>query len=139
MDEAKRLEIQAWLIKALQDMRSAEWLLASPDRLHNAVGFHSQQAAEKTLKAYLTWRDQPFEKTHSLVALVGKCLTFDPAFEALRLAATTLTPYAVTFRYPGELPELSVEEAEQAIKLARQVWDFGLDRLPAETHPEGSQ
>jgi HEPN domain-containing protein len=49
MDEATRLEIQAWLVKA-------------------------QQAAEKTLKAYLTWRDEPFEKTHSLVALVSKCL-----------------------------------------------------------------
>jgi HEPN domain-containing protein len=112
MDETKRQEIQAWLVKAHQDMRSAEWLLSSPDRLYNAVGFHCQQAAEKALKAYLTWQDEPFEKTHSLVVLVSKCLPFEPAFETLRLAATTLTPYAVTFRYPGGLPELTAEEAE---------------------------
>ena len=38
MDEAKRLEIQAWLVKAQQDLRSAEWLVTSPDHLYNAVG-----------------------------------------------------------------------------------------------------
>ncbi len=136
MDEAKRREIQAWLVKAQQDLRSAEWLFTSPDNLYNAVGFHCQQTAEKSLKAYLTWRDEPFEKTHSLVALVGKCLPFEPLFESLRLAATTLTPYAVTFRYPGELPMLNVEESEQAIALSRKVWEFVLDQLPLEMHPE---
>jgi HEPN domain-containing protein len=137
MDEAKRLEIQAWLVKARQDLRSAEWLVTSPDHLFNAVGFHCQQSAEKMLKAYLTWRDEPFEKTHSLVALVSKCLPIEPSFESLRLAATNLTPYAVTFRYPGELPELTSEEAEQAIAFSRQVWRFVLDQLPRETYPEG--
>ncbi len=136
MDEAKRLEILAWLVKAQQDLHSAEWLAESPDHLYNAVGFHCQQSAEKVLKAYLTWRDEPFEKTHSLVALIGKCLPFEPAFETLRQAATTLTPYATTFRYPGELPELTLEEAEQAILLARLVWKFGLDHLPAEFFPD---
>lgn len=136
MDEDKKLEVSAWLTKSQQDLKSAEWLISSPDNLYNAVGFHCQQAAEKAVKAYLTWRDEPFEKTHSLVALISKCLPFDPAFENLRIAATTLTPYAVTFRYPGELPELAMEEAKQAIKLAHQVWSFVLDRIPKDTHPE---
>jgi len=136
MDEAKRLEIHAWLAKAQQDLRSAIWLISSPDHLYNAVGFHCQQAAEKSIKAYLTWQDEPFEKTHSLIALVSMCLHFDPAFEQLRQAAASLTPYAVTFRYPGELPELTAEEAEQAISFSRQVWEFVLKRLPPETFPE---
>ena len=131
MDKAKRMEIQAWLVKAHQDLRSAEWLMSSPDRLYNAVGFHSQQAAEKSIKAYLTWRDETFEKTHSLVALVSKCLTYDSTFQELRQAATLLTPFAVTFRYPGELPELTADEAEQAIALSRQVWKLILSLLPS--------
>ncbi len=130
MDEAKAQEICAWLSKALQDLQAAEWLLARPEPLSDAAGFHCQQVAEKALKAYLTWRDEPFEKTHSLVALVGKCLSFDPAFSELRTAAVTLTPYAVAVRYPGDLPELTREEAEEALALARQVWHFVLDRLP---------
>ncbi len=133
MDEAKVHEIRGWLVKALYDLRSAERLLAGPDPLCGPAGFHCQQAAEKTLKAYLTWRDEPFEKIHSLVA---QCLVFDSAFAELRVAATTLTPYAVDTRYPGDLLELTEAEAREALALARQVWDFVLQRLPPETRVE---
>jgi HEPN domain-containing protein len=132
MDEAKRDEIRAWIAKAAQDLGAAEWLLTSPDPFYSPVGFHCQQAAEKVLKAYLTWRDEPFEKTHSLVALVGKSLPFDAAFQALRVAATTLTPYAVNSRYPGDLMELTAMEAKEALELARQVQEFVLKLLPSE-------
>ena len=137
MDEAKLHEIRAWLAKAVHDLRSAEWLVARPDPLCDAAGFHCQQVAEKALKAYLTWRDEPFEKTHSLVALVAKCLQFDASFETLRAAATTLTPYAVASRYPGDLPELTEAEAQEALALAREVWDFVLERLPPEARVGG--
>ena len=131
MDEAKVHEIRAWLRKALHDLHSAERLLTGPDPLCDAAGFHCQQVAEKALKAYLTWRDVPFEKTHSLVALVAKCLEWDSAFEELRTAAITLTPYAVASRYPGDLPDLTEAEAQEALALARQVWDFVLRRMPS--------
>ena len=121
--------------KAHQDLLSANWLLSSPDALYNVVGFHSQQAAEKTLKGYLTWHEETFEKTHSLVALVGKCLSFDQNLNDLREAAVTLTPYAVSFRYPGDLPELTLQEAEIAYKLAQHVWDTLSEKLPPETLP----
>jgi len=135
MQDPKILEVSSWLGKAQEDLHSAEWLLESPHELYNAVGFHCQQAAEKALKAHLSWVEQPFEKTHSLIALVGMCLPHEAAFEGLREAATNLTPYAVTTHYPGELPELSRSEVFEAIELARQVWNFVLIRLPAETHP----
>ena len=135
MNSIKIREVHSWLKKALLDLRSAEWLIESPDSLYDAVGFHSQQSAEKVLKAYLTWHDQPFGKTHSLVALVGICLSIDNTFEDLRKAATTLTPYAVTTRYPGDLPEVPRSEAEEAISLAHFVWDFVTKMLPSETHP----
>ena len=132
MDEDKAHEILSWLNKASSDVRAAERLLDDPEPLCNASGFHSQQAAEKVLKGYLTWRDQLFEKTHSLVALVAKCLPCDPSFAALRDAATTLTPYAVETRYPGDLAELTEKEAVTALVLARRVWVFFLGRLPAQ-------
>jgi HEPN domain-containing protein len=132
MDEAKMHEIYSWLRKASYDLRAAERLLTGPDPLCDPVGFHSQQVAEKALKAYLTWRDEPFKKIHSLVALIAKCLALDPSFVELRAAATTLTPYAVASRYPGDLPELTEAEAREALMLARQVWDFVLRRIPPE-------
>jgi HEPN domain-containing protein len=135
-NEAKIEETRAWTEKANQDLLSAKWLLSSPDALFNAVGFHCQQSAEKTLKAFLTWHDEPFEKTHSLVALVGKCLPYDQEFQKLREAAVTLTPYAVAFRYPGDLPELSHQEAEDAFSLAQFVWDSIINKLPSDTNPQ---
>jgi HEPN domain-containing protein len=135
MQSPKLEEIRSWLKKAAQDLESASWLLESPNPLYGPVGFHSQQAAEKSLKAYLTWADEPFEKTHSLVALVGLCLKSSPDFEELRLAATTLTPYAVISRYPGDLPDITEQESRDALLLAQQVWNFVLPRLPVEAHP----
>jgi HEPN domain-containing protein len=125
-------EVHSWLIKARQDLDAAAWLLESPHPLYSVVGFHCQQAAEKALKAHLTWHDEPFEKIHSLVALVGMCLRFTPNFDELRTAATTLTPYAVTTRYPGSLPEISAREAQDALASARLIWEFILAHLPEE-------
>lgn len=134
MDEATILEIQAWLLKAQHDLESAEWLLARAIPLCSAASFHSQQAGEKVLKAYLTWRNEPLERTHSLVALIARCLPFDASFDTLRYAATTLTPYAVASRYPGDLPDLTEGEAQEALTLALEIWEFVLSRLPPEVH-----
>ena len=135
MADPKLDEVRSWLTKAGQDLEAAAWLLESPQALYGAVGFHCQQAAEKALKGYLTWKEEPFEKTHSLVVLVVMSLKFNVSFDSLRTAATTLTPYAITTRYPGELPDISIQEAREALSLARQVWESVLPQLPEETHP----
>lgn len=36
----------------------------------NAIAFHCQQAAEKYLKAFLTWHQVAFSKTHDLQELL---------------------------------------------------------------------
>ena len=48
------------------------------------------------------------------------------------MRAASLTQYAWKFRYPGESQEPSVEEAEQAIALAREVYQAIVLRLPPE-------
>ncbi len=136
MNEPRVESARAWLKKAQQDLAASEWLLLRAIPLTAPAAFHAQQAAEKTIKAYLAWREQPFGKTHSLVALIGQCLAFDEDFDQLREAATILTPYAVDVRYPGDILELSREEGEEALSLAVEVWDFVLSRLPKEAHPE---
>ena len=119
MTDPKLGEARSWLIKARQDLDASAWLLESPQALYGVVGFHCQQAAEKSLKAYLTWHEQVLEKTHSLVALVGMCLHFSSDFDTLRAAATTLTPFAITTRYPGALPDISAQEAKEAMEMER--------------------
>jgi HEPN domain-containing protein len=63
MVDSKKFEIGQWLIKANNDLRSAEQLFkAEPPLLDTAV-YHCQQAAEKALKAYLTLQEIPFSKS----------------------------------------------------------------------------
>lgn len=51
-------------------------------------------AAEKALKAFLAWHDEPFRKTHDLEELGGQVAAFDPSLRALVDRAGTLTEYA---------------------------------------------
>ena len=46
-------ETKEWLIKATQDLRSAEHALTASPPLLGDVAYHCQQATEKALKAFL--------------------------------------------------------------------------------------
>ncbi|MGH2370961.1 MAG: HEPN domain-containing protein, partial [Chloroflexota bacterium] len=67
-DEKRRLTWE-WLAKAREDILTAD-RAAQPPPLVDSVLFHCQQAAEKALKAYLTWNDQPFRRVHDLEELI---------------------------------------------------------------------
>ena len=70
-DAVRAADARAWLEKADLDLRSARAdLVASPPISADAL-FHCQQSSEKALKAFLTWHDRPFRKTHDLVELGG--------------------------------------------------------------------
>lgn len=94
--------------------------------------FHCQQAAEKAWKAFLFWNDIPFRKTHDLRELGIACASVDPSLAALAEQAEDLTAFAWVFRYPGAPEEPAVEEARDALALAREVFQAVIARLPAE-------
>jgi HEPN domain-containing protein len=69
LDPALVVETRGWLAKAHKDLGAAlHELTADPPFLEDIV-FHAQQAAEKSMKAFLSWRGRPFRKTHNLVEL----------------------------------------------------------------------
>jgi HEPN domain-containing protein len=59
-------DTRAWLARARDDIRGADIDLAAAPPLLGDAAFHCQQAVEKALKAFLTWHDRPFRKTHDL-------------------------------------------------------------------------
>lgn len=128
-------ETKAWLRKAALDLRAAEHdLTASPPLFADAV-FHCQQSVEKTLKAFLMWHNIPFRKTHSLEELGEQCLDLDQTMKDLIDRAVPLTEYAWKFRYPGDPEEPSKEEAQEALEIARGMFEAVIGRLPQETRP----
>ena len=48
----------------------------------------------------------------------------------------SVTEYAWAFRYPGDLPDPTVAEAQEARTLAQEVFDATLDRLPADVRSQ---
>ncbi len=128
-DVARRL-CRDWLAKAATDLLVCERLLVEGAAFSEAVAFHAQQAAEKSLKALLVARQVEFPKTHDIERLLELVALGDgPLAEALADAAE-LTPYGVEYRYPGEYAPVSAEAANACVSLARKVYDEIARRLP---------
>jgi HEPN domain-containing protein len=87
------------LHKAQQDEFALEKLISDPALPDEIIGFHAQQAIEKTLKAVLTNSAIYYGRTHNLGVLLDLLRTngfsFPGEFEEIR----RLTPFAVDFRY----------------------------------------
>jgi HEPN domain-containing protein len=122
-EEVKRDFVRQWLKKAEEDINAAKTLLSHEMSFLFTVGFHAQQAAEKYLKAYLTWHQVEFRKTHDLGELLDIIADIDSSLATALQDVTALNPYGVDFRYPGDIPEISRGDAEQAVVLAEKVQD----------------
>ena len=114
-------EVKAWLYKAGSDLLAAQILIGHSEFALGPAAFHCQQAAEKTLKAFLISRVVLFDRVHSLVYLLDLCEVEEPTLATLREETERLSPYAVEIRYPGDIIEISSEEARQAFAAARAV------------------
>jgi HEPN domain-containing protein len=128
-EEVKKVLVSQWLAKAEQDMKAGEALLAiEPPYLYPAC-FHAQQAAEKYLKALLTWHQIEFPKTHAIELLLELLKGVDSQTASQLQDAGELTPYGVDIRYPGDQPEPEPDEAREAVDLARKVRHAVMNRL----------
>jgi HEPN domain-containing protein len=132
---AKLELVRNWLIKAQHDLAAAHKLSTDPDPYLDVAVYHCQQAAEKAVKGFLVFHDQPFEKTHDVEVLITLALRYDARFSEWFEAAARLTPYATEFRYPSDLLELDPDEFQQAMGAASELYDFILSLLPSSVHP----
>lgn len=130
MDDLKSNEVFQWLIKAEHDIGSARRLLSGDIPYLDTAVYHCQQAAEKSLKAYLTLMETPFQKIHDLSFLVEQCMELDIEFEQIMDISSILTPYAIAFRYPGDVIEPDPQDADEALRLAVEVFDFVINKMP---------
>ncbi|MDR1962745.1 MAG: HEPN domain-containing protein [Planctomycetaceae bacterium] len=123
---------EAWLYKAESDLKLAQ--VASqhiPPILDGSV-FHTQQCAEKALKAFLSFNRQPIHKTHKLEELIKQCAEVDSSFNDLLTEAQFLTPKVSEFRYPDsfdghdDLSRLDPTEADtkKALNTATTILEF---------------
>jgi len=85
--------------------------------------FQVQQAVEKALKGLLIFYGVEPEFTHNIELLIKELKKFVDIPEKIN-EATDLTNYAVQTRYPGEYDDITKEEYEKAVKIAKDCLDW---------------
>jgi HEPN domain-containing protein len=110
-----------WLRHAESDLGLARLGQANKNILRSQICFHTQQAAEKSIKAVLLFRHIDFPLIHDIEELLEICEQGHVEIPSDIFDAASLTPYAVETRYPGRWEEITGSEVEEAIKLAETV------------------
>lgn len=125
--------INKWLEFAKEDLKTAE--ITFQAELYNQVCFHSQQCAEKALKANLESRGKAIPKIHFLDELLNLCAEADKAFENLKDHCSKLDDYYIPTRYPEALPGMLPEglpnkdDAREALAFAKEIMEFVKKRI----------
>ena len=113
----------------MSDLKCVRVLLAAADRdieilqlMHDSTGgsdeifgFHAQQAAEKSLKAWLALLGEVYPLTHDLDALIER-LSGRNADVGRYRGLTVHSAFAVQFRYEGMTEGISIDR-EHALHL----------------------
>lgn len=121
--------VKGWIGKADSDLANAQLCIAANTSLDTAC-FHTQQAAEKLIKAYLIAYSLSVPFIHNLEKLLELCEQHDASFSLMKASGRSLTPYAVQLRYDEDFwPPLS--EALSALQAAQALRAFIVPRLPS--------
>ncbi len=123
-------EIARWVEKAEHDFIEAKHTMQLAEKgLTDIVCFHSQQCAEKCLKALLLYHCVTFPKTHDLRLLLDSV----PPGLSLGLQREQVIPlnrYIIEGRYPGDWEPITVVEARHAVEMGQAVRQVVLRQLP---------
>ena len=115
-------EARRWLRSAREDLDIVRMALGADPPVVGPACFHSQQTAEKALKAALVLEGIEFPYVHDLRRLSNLLpdgWPRDPSDVALQ----RLTEWGAESRYPGDWPELATTDATGAAGDARAVYD----------------
>jgi len=113
-----------WLRYAKSDLSTANHMFFDVNPKETEIScYHTQQCAEKSLKAYLITKNIDPPRTHDLLELNNLCFAYEQCFSAIQNYCVSLNPYGVHVRYPNEL---AVDDnlTKIAIENAGKILDF---------------
>jgi len=115
---------EEWIFKAGHDLESSKALLQATNPLLDIAIYHTQQCAEKSLKAFMAFHRMEISKIHNLKSLLEKCIEIDTSFDELFEDCIYLNPFSTLYRYPeGDLMPMK-EEVENAMESALRIREF---------------
>jgi HEPN domain-containing protein len=107
---------------ASDDEFAARSLLPVDGVADSILGFHAQQAVEKSLKAALAYRGVEFPYTHDLDGLLELCQKHDLRVPAELSGVERLSPFGVRLRYGTAMP--SGLDRDQALRWAASAVEW---------------
>jgi HEPN domain-containing protein len=116
-------DVMDWLQLADDDLDSAILLNGAVRKHNEIICYHCAQAAEKYLKAYLTYQDIIPEKTHNLVFLNKICIEKDNEFQNMATLCNILNRFSNDIRYPHkyEVSENDVNFSIDAVETIKNI------------------
>lgn len=115
--------VKQWFIYAARDLKMAKHSLEFSSEYKNISGFHSQQCAEKSIKAFLSFHKIRFKKVHDFEKLSDYVGQVDKSLASLVLEHKDMIDLAIAYRYPdAELKPLTVARAKKEIKNAEKFY-----------------
>ncbi|MBM3270732.1 MAG: HEPN domain-containing protein [Candidatus Sericytochromatia bacterium] len=127
-------QVRRWLTYARSDLRAAERFLSDPEPEPWQACFHSQQAADKGLKAILVFLQVEFQKVHDLRGL-AELIPAEWGLGSRIPALAELSVWAVEGRYPGDWPDATLADATEAVGVARAFLGWVLAEFPSRGCP----
>jgi HEPN domain-containing protein len=131
MDENLKRLISSWRQKADHDRGLARLAIDASSVFTDGICFHSQQAAEKDLKACCILLSIDFERKHDLAYLLDIINEKKTVSDEMYDWAEKLQQYAVEVRYPDLIDEPGFEDACEAYQISVRFREF-LDRILSE-------
>lgn len=118
-----------WLKKAQEDSLAAEHLIK--DKISfGVVCFLSQQAAEKSLKAFLAYQNAEIPKIHHLGKLLLLCSGHDSNLLKYKEDMILLNEYYIESKYPGDMTKgFDINAAKNALMSAEKIRHEILNKL----------
>jgi HEPN domain-containing protein len=126
----KNIELaKEWFNKGEHDLISAGTLLEHNKELSDTICFHSQQAAEKYIKAMLVFYKIEFIKSHDITYLLGllkdKIFVENDYFDM----SDKMSDYSVEIRYPDDWYNPTLEEAKESVEIAKKFKKLLLENV----------
>ncbi len=128
MQENNTTDYNEWFEKAKEDEDAGKTIIKNGTFFAPAC-FHFQQMAEKYLKGLLVFYNKGFPKAHDLIQLETLLLDKSPNIKELHNDLKILNRYYIETRYPGDYPQFSKKEAEEALLCVNNVKDFVLEEI----------
>jgi HEPN domain-containing protein len=128
-DEA---DVPRVLLRLARDDELAARSLLPIESITDAIlGFHAQQAVEKSVKAVLAFREVEFPFTHDLDGLLELCQGHGVEVPEELSDVDNLSPYGVQLRYGTIQP--SVLDRDEALRWAASAIDWATSSIDPPT------